>query len=69
VEGADVEEIVRHLRRGDLEKLRTQVNSMLKMLGDPRLADSLKSMFTIRQDVTGEIERARRTLENILEAV
>ena len=42
VEGADVEEIVRHLRRGDLEKLRVQVNGMLEMLGDPRLADSLE---------------------------
>ncbi|MCD6530528.1 hypothetical protein J7L06_09655, partial [Candidatus Bathyarchaeota archaeon] len=59
----------RHLRRGDLEKLRVQVNSMLKMLRDPRLADSLKGVFTIHQDVTGEIERARRTLENILEAI
>lgn len=69
VEGADVEEIVMHLRRGDLEKLRVQVNSMLEMLSDPRLADSLKSVFTIRQDVTGGIERARRTLEKILEAI
>jgi len=69
MEKADVEKIVRHLRRGDLERLRVQVNSMLEMLGDPRLADSLKSVFTIRQDVTGEIEGTRRALEKILGAI
>ncbi|RLG90389.1 MAG: hypothetical protein DRO36_06225 [Candidatus Hecatellales archaeon] len=69
VEGADVEEIIRHLRRGDLEKLRVQVNSMLEMLSDPRLADSLKSVFTIRRNVIEEIERTRRTLEKIQEAI
>jgi len=69
VEGAAVEEIVRHLRRGDLEKLRIQINRMLEMLGDPRIADSLKGVFTIRRDVTGEIERARRTLEKIREMI
>ncbi len=69
VEGADVKKIVRHLRRGDLEKLRVQVNSMLEMLSDPRLADSLKSVFTIRRDVIEEIERTRRTLEKIREAI
>lgn len=69
MEGADIGGIVRHLRRGDLEKLRVQVNSMLEMLGDSRLAESLKSVFTIRRDVTGEIERARRTLERIREAI
>lgn len=69
VGGADFEEIVRHLRRGDLEKLRIQINRMLEMLGDPRLADSLKGVFTIRRDVAGETERARRTLEKIREAI
>ena len=42
---------------------------MLEMLSDPRLANSLKSVFTIRRDVTEEIERARRTLEKIREAI
>ena len=69
IEGGDVKKIVRYLRRGDLEKLRVQVNSMLEMLSDPRLANSLKSVFTIRRDVTEEIERARRTLEKIREAI
>lgn len=69
MEEADVGEIIRHLRRGDLKKLRVQVNNMLEMLSDPRLAGSLKSVFTICQDVTEEIERVRRTLEKIRKAI
>ena len=69
VEGADVEEIVRHLRRGDLEKLRIQINRMLEMLRDPRLTDSLRGVFAIRRDVTDEIEKTRKTLEKVQEAI
>jgi len=69
VEGADVEEIVRHLRRGDLEKLRIQINRMLEMLRDPRLRDSLKGVFAIRRDVTDEIEKTRKALEKVQEAI
>jgi len=67
--GADVDKMVRHLKRGDLEKLKTQIDRMLKMLKDPRLMDSLRGVFSVRRDVTGEIERARRTLEKVREAV
>ena len=69
VEGADVEEIVRHLRRGDLEKLRIQINRMLEMLRDPRLTDSLRGVFAIRRDVTDEIEKTRKALEKVQEAI
>jgi len=69
VEGTNVKKIVRHLKRGDREKLRTQVNSMLEMLRDPRLADSLKGVFTIRRDVAEEIERTRRTLKKIQKSI
>ena len=65
MESADVDEIVRHLKRGDLEKLKTRIVRMLEMLRDPRLVDSLKGMFSIQRDVTGEIERAYRILEKI----
>ena len=69
VEGADVEEIVRHLRRGDLERLRIQINRMLEMLRDPRLTDSLRGVFAIRRDVTDEIEKTRKALEKVQEAI
>lgn len=69
VEGADVDKIVRHLRRGDMEKLKAQMDRILGMLRDPRLVDSLKGVFTIQRDVTGEIEGAYRVLEKIWEVI
>ncbi len=69
MEKIDIEKVIKHLKRGDLEKLRIQINRMLEMLRDPRLADSLKGVFTIRRDVTGEIEKTRKALEKIREAI
>lgn len=69
IEGADIDKIVRHLKRGDLGKLETQMGGMLEMLEDPRLLDSLKGAFSIQRDVTDEIERARRILERIREVI
>ena len=69
MEKTDIEKVIKHLRRGDLENLRIQMNRMLEMLGDPRLADSLKGVFTIRRDVTDEIEKTRKALEKIREAI
>ncbi len=42
---------------------------MLRMLKDPRLLDSIKGAFSIRRDVTGEIEKAYRILEGIREEI
>jgi len=69
MEKVDVEKVIKHLRRGDLEKLRIQINRMLEMLRDPRLTDSLKGVFTIRRDVTDEIEKTRKALEKIRKAI
>ena len=69
MEGADVDKIVRHLRRGDLEKLKTQIDSMVEMSKDPRLVDSLKGVFSIHKDVTGEIRRTLKVLERVRKAI
>ncbi|MCD6469462.1 hypothetical protein J7L29_01530, partial [Candidatus Bathyarchaeota archaeon] len=69
VEGTNVEKIIGHLKRGNLRKLRAQVNNMLEMLSDPRLADSLKSVFTIRKDVIKEIEMTYKVLKKIQEVI
>ena len=69
MEKTDIEKVIKHLKREDLEKLRIQINRMLEMLRDPRLADSLKGVFTIRRDVTDEIEKTRKALEKIREAI
>lgn len=55
------------MKRGDLERLETQIARMLEMLRDPRLVDSLKGAFSIQRDVVGEIERASRVLEKVRE--
>ena len=69
IEGADAEKISRHLRRGDLGRLRAQMEGMLEMLRDPRLENSLRGVFAIRQDLTRDIERARRVMEEILRKI
>jgi len=65
MERVDIDKLIRHLKRGDLKKLRTHIDHMLEMLRDSKLVDSLKGVFSIRRDVRGEIERAYRVLERI----
>jgi len=69
MEKVNVEKVIKHLRRGNLRRLRIQINRMLEMLRDPRLTDSLKGVFTIRRNVTDEIEKTRKALEKIREAI
>ncbi|RLI19243.1 hypothetical protein DRO54_08880 [Candidatus Bathyarchaeota archaeon] len=69
MEGADIDKIARHLKRGNLEKLKNQIDNMFEMLKDPRLVDSLKGAFSIQRDVTDDIGRARRALERIRKAI
>lgn len=69
MEGADIDKIVRHLKRGNLEKLKTQIDHMLEMLRDPRLVNSLKGVFFIQRDVISDIKRTHRILERIRETI
>ena len=69
MEGADVDRIVRHLKRGNLERLKNQIDIIIEMLWDPRLVDSLKGVFFIYKDLTDDIERARRAIEMIQKAI
>ena len=69
IEGTDIKKIIRHLRRGDRERLKAQIDRMLEMLRDPRLIDSLKGAFSIQRGVRGDIERTYRILERIREAI
>jgi hypothetical protein len=68
MEEAEVEKIVSHLRRGDLDKLRRQIDRMSGMLRDPRLVDSLRGVFSLSREVTQDIERACVILAKIREA-
>nr|MDO8079275.1 hypothetical protein [Candidatus Freyarchaeota archaeon] len=62
---ADIEKIIKHIKRGDLGQLRIQVRSMIEMLKDKRLVDSLKGVFSISYDVSEQIENAQKILEEI----
>jgi hypothetical protein len=66
MENADVKRVIEHLKRGNLELLKKQIDRMIGMLKDKRLVDSLKGIFTIRHDVSKQIENARKNLEEIL---
>jgi len=65
MEQADIEKIGTHLKRGSLEQLQAQIDRMIEMLRDTRLVDSLKGVFSISHDVTKQIERAYRVLEEL----
>jgi hypothetical protein len=69
MENADFKRVIKHLKRGDLELLKKQMNRMIEMLKDKRLVDSLKGIFTIRFDVSEQIENARKNLEEMLKAL
>lgn len=65
IEDADIGRIAKHSKRGDLKLLKAQINTIIEMLKDMRLVDSLKGVFAIRSDVSKQIEIARKKLEKI----
>ena len=62
---ADVRAIASHLRRGDLEELRRQIDRMLGALDDERLLDSLKGVFRLEGEVKGQIRRAKSLISSL----
>jgi hypothetical protein len=68
-ERADFEKVLKHLRKGREEALRDQIIRVIQALKDPRLMDSLKGVFTLRIDVTKQIESTQKEMEKILKAL
>lgn len=66
-ERVDWLEVLKHLKRGKLEILKDQINNILKALHDERLVDSLKGVFTLKQDVNGMIIRTIKEVEILKE--
>lgn len=62
---ADIEKIIKHIKRGDLDRLRTQIYAITEMLNDERLVDSLKGVFSIRNDVSEKIGNAYKMIKKI----
>lgn len=65
-ETADWDEVIAHLNRGNLAKLRTSLNRVLGDLDDPRLANSLKAEFSTKQDVKSEVAKTRDKVKLIV---
>ena len=64
-EGADRSRVLKHLKRGDEQKLNGQIAAVLKALEDKNLVDSLKGVFTIETAVVKLIDNTKKDLQNI----
>ena len=64
-EGSDRDKVLKHLKRGDEQRLNGQIAVVLKALEDKNLVDSLKGVFTIETAVVKLIDNAKKDLQNI----
>ena len=62
----DLEKVLSHLKRGEMELLKTQVGNIMEMLKDVKLVNSLKGVFRLTADVRKQIEDTRKNMENLL---
>lgn len=64
-ESADLEKVLNHLRKGNIEALKDQIKKTVTALEDKNLVDSLKGVFTLSADVKKQIENTRKDVEAI----
>ncbi len=69
IDTSDSEKILKHLRKGKMGALTTQINKIIEALNDKNLIDSLKGVFTLTVDVRKQIEDARKDIESILKNI
>jgi hypothetical protein len=65
-ETADLEKVLAHLKRGKMELLKMQVSSIMEMMNDVKLIDSLKGVFRLTADVKKQIECAQKNIGSLL---
>jgi len=58
-----------HLNRGNLDVLRNQIESMIKELDNKNLADSLKGVFQLKEDVEKIIQDTKKKLNELLKRI
>jgi hypothetical protein len=68
-ESSDLEKILKHLRKGKIDALRTQINKIIEALNDKNLVDSLKGVFTLSVDVRKQIEGTQKDIESVLKSI
>jgi len=64
-ENTDRGKVLKHLKRGDEQRLNGQIAAILRALEDKNLVDSLKGVFTIEAAVVKLIDNAKKDLQNI----
>lgn len=64
-ENADPEKTLNHLRKGNNEALKEQINKIATALEDKNLTDSLKGVFTLSTDVKKQIQTAQKDIQAI----
>ena len=68
-EDLDLEKVRKHLRRGKMDALETQIGMIIEALNDKNLVDSLKGVFTLTADVGKQIEGTRKDMESIQKSI
>jgi hypothetical protein len=68
-ENADLEKVLNHLRRGNIEALKGQIRKVVASLEDKNLEDSLKGVFTLGIAVKKQIENAHKDVGSFLKKV
>lgn len=58
-------EVFKHSKRGEPEKLKGQLDKIIQTLNDERLVDSLKGIFTLKQDVKEMITKTMKDMEEL----
>jgi molecular chaperone GrpE (heat shock protein) len=64
-ENADLEKVLNHLRKGNIEALKNQIEKIVTALEDKNLVDSLDGAFTLSANVKKRIENTRKDVEAI----
>jgi len=65
-ENIDWKKASKHMKRGNLDALKKQINVAIQYLKDERLVDSLRGVFRMTSDVNMQIKNTRRDLERVL---
>ena len=59
------EEVSKYIKRGNLEKVRNNLNSLLELIKSDNFKDSFKGVFSIEKLPKGNIENAIRLIEDV----
>lgn len=67
--GSDWEKILEHAKRGDLKRLKDQINRAAAVLEERSLVDSLKGVFSLSFDVSNQIKMTKRDLKKLVKSL